>query len=466
MEIEEFYWGKVQWLDGLHHNINIGISLINPHTYQKPHIHYENEQFIYVISGEGAYQVNDQTFQLKAGDYLLFPYNSIHSTTNNMDEPLVDLVVSIPRLSNNNYINHTKEQSTSISKDLLGEAIESIIIEMKDQVILDYCIINGVKDIKYCSNKPIKYDDLTSIFQLIDSINLSPGQSTTFKQYFLFPIFFHDEVLGIIIFNSESLLIDEMPTSTKKSIFNFFNSLIDSIESYAIHHSVKKKLNDSIHQLENKRNIIKTMAQQLNFEKEKSSSLKINNHFMFNTLNYMANLAIKEDNVRLYDLIVLFADMVRYTSDNSGMLISIRQELEYLNAYIQLQKSRYPNFEFNIEVDDTVLQNGIPINCLQPIVENAFSHGFINYDGRKIINLVIHLINKEKIELIVQNNGNTLDMNGVRNINSNLAIGTDNGLSLVYQKFYNNFQKNFTMSLQSNPEFTQMTIRFPKEVVM
>ncbi|EKB53976.1 histidine kinase [Facklamia hominis] len=460
--IQEFYWGEVRWIEELNYNINIGISKIFPHTYQKPHVHYENEQFLFVLKGRGVYERNGESFRLKAGDYLHFPFNSQHATLNESDEELVDLVISVPRII------EKKEMEPSFLKksddfSLLKYATDQILINFDKELSLNFYVVDNNNSIVY-SNYSDYYDlDYSEI--CLDEDDLVNQKTIKKPSYIVFPISVVDKNCGYIIFNHLDIDYDNIPESTKKSIQNYFISLSESISSLISRYSINKELMKKMDELQENKIEIKQIEHQLDLEKEKSSSMKVNYHFMFNTLNYIANLALSQKNLMLYDIIILFSDMVRYTSDNSNDLIPIYQELEYLKTYIQLQKYRYENnLEVQYQIDNKLLNERIPINCIQPIIENAFSHGFINYNGKKKILIAIKEYKKDNINLQVVNNGKSIDMSSLKLINEGLTNLDDKGLSLVYQKFKINFSNHFTMNVFSDNDITGVSIVFPKGV--
>lgn len=57
------------------------------------HYHEADEEFIYVVSGEGTARIGDETFAIEAGDFMAFPINGpAHSLHNSSDEDLVYLM--------------------------------------------------------------------------------------------------------------------------------------------------------------------------------------------------------------------------------------------------------------------------------------------------------------------------------------------------------------------------------------
>lgn len=101
-------------------------------------------------------------------------------------------------------------------------------------------------------------------------------------------------------------------------------------------------------------------------------------HFIFNvldTINWHAKLS---DNLTISDLTNNLSKLLRANLSFSGNeLITVKEELEYINFYIALQKSRFENrLKVIISIaDEELLHYKVPKLCIQPLVENAIVHG-------------------------------------------------------------------------------------------
>jgi sensor histidine kinase YesM len=75
-------------------------------------------------------------------------------------------------------------------------------------------------------------------------------------------------------------------------------------------------------------------------------------------------------------MIARLAELLRYALDNSQQQeISLRQELEFVRRYLDIQKIRFGNrLELKLEIDPTTLDLPVPNMILQPLVENAIEH--------------------------------------------------------------------------------------------
>ena len=115
---------------------------------------------------------------------------------------------------------------------------------------------------------------------------------------------------------------------------------------------------------------------------------QMNPHFIFNSLNSIQDLVLKEDKESSYDYIVLFAKLVRNTLNYSNAgFIPIDDELEFLDIYLSLEKLRFgDNFEYNIDFEGSkdIL---VPSMLIQPFIENALVHGLIHVKGIKRLDI-------------------------------------------------------------------------------
>ena len=131
---------------------------------------------------------------------------------------------------------------------------------------------------------------------------------------------------------------------------------------------------------------------------------QINPHMLFNTLEVIRMKAITQGDMPVAEMVKALARMFRVMlSPEQGH--TVRDELSYIADYFMFQKMRFPDLcELSIEVPDPIPGcEALPM-ILQPIVENAFAHGFV--DRRKLFHIRIegHLI-KSNVFLSIENDG-------------------------------------------------------------
>lgn len=102
---------------------------------------------------------------------------------------------------------------------------------------------------------------------------------------------------------------------------------------------------------------------------------QINPHFLFNTLNTIIAFS-RTDPHKTRHLLIHLADFFRHALKKHEPLISLREELEYINIYLVLEKARFSDkLKIVQKIDPELLSCPLPVLSLQPIVENAIKHG-------------------------------------------------------------------------------------------
>ena len=114
---------------------------------------------------------------------------------------------------------------------------------------------------------------------------------------------------------------------------------------------------------------------------------QINPHFVFNCLNSIKGFIYERDFRQADKYLDKFSELLRSTLDNSSSsIISLQDEINYLDTYLQLEKLRFEDkFEYSIQVDKDINSKEalVPAMLLQPYVENAIRHGIGHLENKK-----------------------------------------------------------------------------------
>lgn len=105
---------------------------------------------------------------------------------------------------------------------------------------------------------------------------------------------------------------------------------------------------------------------------------QLNPHFMFNSLNAIQELILKEDFENSHTYLARFAKLLRMLLENSEQPFTpLQKEIDFLELYLSLEKLRLPDLQFSITCDADVNKDEtlIPNMILQPYIENALWHG-------------------------------------------------------------------------------------------
>jgi two-component system LytT family sensor kinase len=100
-------------------------------------------------------------------------------------------------------------------------------------------------------------------------------------------------------------------------------------------------------------------------------------HFMFNTLNSIASLVYDQRADAAVGMIVGLSEFLRRALEDSHRTqVTLREEVEYLQRYIDIQKVRFGDrLRVSVDIPEELLATQVPNLLLQPLVENAIKHG-------------------------------------------------------------------------------------------
>jgi two-component system LytT family sensor kinase len=182
------------------------------------------------------------------------------------------------------------------------------------------------------------------------------------------------------------------------------------------------------------------------------SSLRsqINPHFLFNALNTLYSVSLKENAEKTSDGIQKLGDMMRFMlNENHQDRIPLSKEIEYLNNYIDIQRMRIDeshNIEIKVNIQSSEREIFIAPMLLNPFVENAFKHGIsfrnpswiyitLTHDAQKLYFKVHNSLHpKNEVDLDSKNNGI-----GLENVKKRLDLIYPNRYTLDIQASDNDY---------------------------
>jgi len=114
--------------------------------------------------------------------------------------------------------------------------------------------------------------------------------------------------------------------------------------------------------------------------------VQTNPHFINNALQSIGTLSLQKQQPEIYHLIFSLGKMMRYSMNTGDPIVTLAKELDYVKAYVALQRQRFgEQLRYVVDVDEELLELPIPKMIVQPLVENYFKHGFdANADDAEI----------------------------------------------------------------------------------
>jgi len=105
---------------------------------------------------------------------------------------------------------------------------------------------------------------------------------------------------------------------------------------------------------------------------------QINPHFLYNTLNAIAAICKKGNNLLAMNLILKLSEFLRRMIKRADEYVTLREEIAHVDTYVEIEQARFEErlrFEKQFDIPEKMWEIKIPILILQPLIENAIKHG-------------------------------------------------------------------------------------------
>lgn len=471
-------WGYIDWMKPDTETdkaaLNVGVVSIVPHAHMNAHIHF-TEQVLYTLQGTGYSLVDGKKVDMSSPNVIFhWKASVIHEMYNTGDTVFKHLMISCPDTINLDEVQEWGSPAGGLTaqeaKDYLHQAIEEIRQPFLSTLHYSYIIFDAEGNLAthtnifpaYCSHhcgEKIRDKSAPCMQPKLSCPICGEGR---FECPFGLTILYAPIVLkGTFLGHVEggfihTALTDSMqegvyvtPQSSILGAQLLLRNIAKAIINCCEFHKFQKDLMDYDVVLADKQRRQDLLQASLKEAETAVTNLQINNHFLFNTLNQMASMAIEGGMLPLYQSIVDLSKIFYYTLRNNGTVITLDKEVSYLQSYLKLQKLRYgAGLQVTYDVTVHLEQWVVPFNFLMPLVENAFTHGFPDEEEKRLV-LRIHK-RAQQLYFEVANNGTVLE--DCRRITESMHSNTAHGLSMVYRKLQASYDDAFCLQIASDAQ--------------
>jgi two-component system sensor histidine kinase YesM len=176
---------------------------------------------------------------------------------------------------------------------------------------------------------------------------------------------------------------------------------------------------------------------------------QIDPHFLFNTLESIRVTAQLSGAAHAAKMIHILGNLFRWNIQIHGMFVDLKEEVDYVSSYIDLEKLRYDNFfQVDVDIGQDALSYGVPKLILQPLVENAIQHGVKEVGG--LIGIKGYLSGGD-LNIEVSDNGKGIDEDTIAAIISGLDKDKNESIALsnIHQRISMLFGPGYGLSINS-----------------
>jgi two-component system, LytTR family, sensor kinase len=204
------------------------------------------------------------------------------------------------------------------------------------------------------------------------------------------------------------------------------------------------------------------LLQQVTEAELRALRAQINPHFLFNSLNSIANLIVT-DPARAEIMTLRLAKVFRHVlAHTSRPLAPIQDEMDFLRSYLEIEEARFGSrLRVEIDVAPEVALDPVPSLILQPVVENALKHGLAPKTGPGRI-WISAKRQGDQICLAVEDDGVGPDSAAPRNGDAAQTAGV--GLKNIRQRLATLYHERAQVSFEARcPEGTRVTLLVPRD---
>ncbi|MEQ2466048.1 sensor histidine kinase [Niallia hominis] len=203
--------------------------------------------------------------------------------------------------------------------------------------------------------------------------------------------------------------------------------------------------------------------QRAKYAELKSIEAQINPHFLFNTLNSIARMAMFEEANDTEEMIFNLSDLLRYNLRQINEFPTLHTEMENIRRYLLLQKVRYQDrLNYSILLDSKLEKFLIPSMILQPLVENAIIHGLepLSYGGRLEIEC---LEVDDQLKILIKDTGIGIPESKKATLLDSNCFNGHLGVMNSHLRIQDYFGKVYGLKLMNNDQYTTIIeLTFPK----
>ena len=132
---------------------------------------------------------------------------------------------------------------------------------------------------------------------------------------------------------------------------------------------------------------------------------QVNPHFLYNTLDTIRIQAQLNGDTKVADLLMRLVDFFRRSVKVDRPMVTLDDEMELLEAYMELMCYRYPELQCEYDIDPNLGGAQVPNFIMQPIVENSLLHGLKNKGYRGKVTIAARRVGEDQLEIRVQDTG-------------------------------------------------------------
>lgn len=515
---QEFPWGNITWLhSGTGHGLgklNLGIVTVYQEATQGVHNHYADEQLLYGLRGATKQVIDGKDHVLTPGTWLHIPAYANHSITNVSQQPAQFLFVASPvwqpeedpaaeldsEKLGENYADYFLGQTnlkevqdkfasaTGLGVGLVDPAGVQLTEPANLPLFCHHCSRHhgrcrlltrtgtsqhGLEWIKceyglIVARLPVRAQGMTVMYVLCGFALLARPTETERRRA--------QRMAGSMDCDAAKLLqlqLDILQVTRNRlfaaaellrvTAFSLANLFLAAAKENEI-----KEYRWRLLQEQQERVLLEADLQKI---KICLIEAQINPHFLFNTLNTIAQSAVLQGATGTAELVYALAELLRFSLRRVGEFVVLREELQYVENYLYIQRQRFgERCDFFVDVPVELQEITLPALTLQPLVENAFTHGFADPNSQGgLLKIAAALQSEQLVRITISDNGSGMTPKRLSEVQNSLVdseiLPPSTGLRGVAWRLKHYYGSEANIIVDSAPDNgTKVTVTLPTAV--
>jgi sensor histidine kinase YesM len=412
-------WGEQHWIQ-LEPDVSkvqpiVSTVTIYPMQEQLPHKHFGYHEIIIGLKGKMVHWCDNRKINLDEGTIGYISNESAHHFINFSSEPVsfISIIYSaIPKslmeLSTVEHIDFSQlakrvNVNLLVEKFILMVHMKIFLVDAAGKFMVDEKFLPNI--CKHCIQDSCGDCMLADITQVG-----KPSEGKIFQcrfgvSVYQTPIVVNNMVLGYLSCgygklseDAQSVFFKTISPEMKQAYYalpfislNQLTSVAETLSLIStsfvrlmINHIKEEELSEYKINLAEERETQMQLCNTLNQTQLKFLESQVNPHFLFNTLNTIAQQAEMDGAEKIASLTYALSNLLRLSLGKAQSLVAVKEELDYIKDYLFIQQSRFPDkFKVSFTIDKKIFDVKIPFMTIMVLVENSILHGFknITYQG-------------------------------------------------------------------------------------
>lgn len=209
-------------------------------------------------------------------------------------------------------------------------------------------------------------------------------------------------------------------------------------------------------------------ANELRHSEFRALQAQINPHFLYNTLDMINWMAQSGVTAQVSAAVNVLSRFYKITLSRGSSIISVREELEHVTLYVQLQNMRFNGkLHFFVDVPDEMFDHMMPKLVFQPIVENSIMHGILEKSSKEGNIVIMGWIEEDTMVFVISDDGVGIPpekLNTILTGNSTGSKGSNIAISNTHKRIQLCYGSEYGLRYRSKTGCeTEVEIRIPAD---